>query len=115
MLRHFRENVKTIEGYAELNFEDASFITSRYILKKDHFMTAAMDINDSIKWKRIQVSLKKTDLSAQPGLFAKKPQHKNDWTPLPFIPNSTDIPLLKDSHKSIENEIVKCKTNDWQQ
>ena len=52
------ENVKTIEGYATLNFEVASLSSFRDI--KNHFVTAAeADINDSIKRKRIRVSPKK--------------------------------------------------------
>ena len=52
------ENVKTIEGYAVINlFEGASFSSFRDI--KNHFVTAAeADIDDSIKQKRIRVSLK---------------------------------------------------------
>ena len=53
------KNVKTIECYDVLNFEVASFISFRDI-KKNHFVTAAeADIDDSIKRKRIRVSLKK--------------------------------------------------------
>ena len=52
------ENVKTIEGYVELNFEVASFSSFRDIEK--HFVTAAAeakaDIDDSIKRRRIRVS-----------------------------------------------------------
>ena len=43
------ENVKTMEGYAVLNFEVASSSSFRDI-PKNHFMTAEeADINDSIK------------------------------------------------------------------
>ena len=47
------ENVKTIEGYAVLNFEVASFSSFRDI--KNHFVTAAteaeakLDIDESIR------------------------------------------------------------------
>ena len=55
------ENVRTNEGYAVLNFEVASFSSVRDI-QKNHFVTAAVqaeaDIDDSIKRKRIRVSLK---------------------------------------------------------
>ena len=51
------ENVKTIEGYTVLNFEVASFSTFRDI-KKNHFVTAQAEIDDSIKRKRIRISLK---------------------------------------------------------
>ena len=53
------ENVKTIEGHVELNFEVASFSIFRDT--KNHFVTAAAagDIKDSIKRKCIRVSLKK--------------------------------------------------------
>ena len=50
------ENVKTLEVYAVLNFEVASFSSFRDI-KKNHFVTA--DIYESIRQKRIRVSLKK--------------------------------------------------------
>ena len=54
------EHVKTIEGYTMLNFEFASF--SRFRDIKNHFVTgvtenAEADIDDSIKRKRIHVSL----------------------------------------------------------
>ena len=58
------KNVKTIECYAVLDFEVASFSSSRDI-KKIHFVTAAeavsevADIDDSIKRKRILVLLNK--------------------------------------------------------
>ena len=46
------ENVKTIDGYAVLNFEVASFSSFRDI--ENHFVTeAAADIDDSINRKRI--------------------------------------------------------------
>ena len=54
------ENVKTIEGYALLNFEVASFSGFRDIKKKNNFVTAdsaAADTDDSIKRKGIRVSL----------------------------------------------------------
>ena len=55
-------NVKTIEGYAELNFEFASFSSFWYI-QRNHFVTTAAaaeaDIDDSIKRKRTRVSLTK--------------------------------------------------------
>ena len=52
------ENIKTIEGYAVLNFDVASFNSFRD-MQKTHFVTAAeADISDSIKRKRIRVSLK---------------------------------------------------------
>ena len=55
-------NVKTIEGYAVLKFDVASFGNFRDIQKK-HFVTAAeaaaVIIDDSIKRKRIRVSLTK--------------------------------------------------------
>ena len=48
------ESVKTIEGYAVLNFEVASSNSFRDI-KKNHFVTAAAaDIDDSIKQKRLR-------------------------------------------------------------
>ena len=49
------ENVKTVEAYSMLNFEVASFSNFRDI-KKNRFVMAA-DIDDSIKRKRIRVSL----------------------------------------------------------
>ena len=55
------ENVKTIEGYVVLNFEVASFRSFRDI-KKIHFVTAKADIDDSIKRKRIRISLKNEKL-----------------------------------------------------
>ena len=42
------ENVKTVECYAELNFEVASFSSFRDI-PKNHLVTAAADIDDNIK------------------------------------------------------------------
>ena len=42
------ESVKTIEGYAVLNFDVASSNSFRDIFKKKHFVTAAADIDDSI-------------------------------------------------------------------
>ena len=58
------ESVKTVEGYAVWNFEVASFSSFRDIKKTDHFVTAAAqaDIDDSIKRKRIRVSLKNAEL-----------------------------------------------------
>ena len=50
------ENVKTIEGYAVLDFEFASFESFRDIPPKNHFVTAEADIDDSMKRKRIRVS-----------------------------------------------------------
>ena len=50
-------NVKTLECYAVVNFEVA--ISSCFRELKNHFVTAAADIDDSIKRKRIHVSLKK--------------------------------------------------------
>ena len=48
------EHVKTIEGFAVLNIEVASFSSFRDI-KKNRFVTAAeADIGDSIKRKRIR-------------------------------------------------------------
>ena len=44
------ENVKTIQGYAVLSFEVASFGSFRY--KKNHFVVAYID--ESIKRKRIK-------------------------------------------------------------
>ena len=52
------EIVKTIESYAALNFEVHSF-SSFWDIKKNHFVTAAADVDDSIKWKCIRISLKK--------------------------------------------------------
>ena len=51
------ENVKTIEGYALLNFEDASFSSFRDIPKIIFGTAEAADIDDSVKRKRIHVSL----------------------------------------------------------
>ena len=57
-------NVKTVEGYAALNFEAACFSSFRDI-KRNHFVTVAAestaeaDIHDSIKRKRIRASLTK--------------------------------------------------------
>ena len=51
------ENVKTIEWYAVLNFEVGSF-NSFWDIKKNQFVTAAVDIDDSIKRKCLRVSLK---------------------------------------------------------
>ena len=57
------ENVKTIEGYAVLNFEVDRFSSFRDI-QTNHFVTAAeADINDSIMRKRIRVSLNEAILS----------------------------------------------------
>ena len=57
------ESVKTIESYAMLNFEVASFGCFPDI-QKSHFVTAAAkaepDIDGSIKRKRIRVSLNAT-------------------------------------------------------
>ena len=59
--------VKTIEGYLVVNFEVASSYSFRDI-RNNHFVTAvaeaavvvaAADVDDSIKRKRIRVSLKK--------------------------------------------------------
>ena len=64
--------MKTIEGYARLNFEVACFISFRCI-PKNHFMTtaeAAADIDDSTKRKRIRVSLKNGRNSASDGVAA---------------------------------------------
>ena len=54
-------NVKTLDDYVVLNFEVASSKTFRDIHKKTNFVTteAAADIDDSIRRKRIRVSLKK--------------------------------------------------------
>ena len=55
------ENVKTIEGYAVVNFEVTSFSSFQDI--KNHFVTATeADIDDSIKRKRVHVSLKNGNL-----------------------------------------------------
>ena len=59
------EIVKTIDGYALLNFEVASLSIFRNI-KKSHFEAAeATDIDDSIKRKRIRVSLKRLTRKTQ--------------------------------------------------
>ena len=52
--------MKTIECYAVINFEDASFSSFLDILK-NHFVTAAAEagIDDSIMRKCIRVSLNK--------------------------------------------------------
>ena len=53
------ENVRTIQGYAVLNFEVSEF-SSFQDIKKNHFVAAAeaaADIDDSIMQKRIRVSL----------------------------------------------------------
>ena len=47
------ENVKNVEGSAVLNFEVGSSNSFRDI-PKNHFMTAAADIDDSIKRKRLR-------------------------------------------------------------
>ena len=61
------ENVKTIEGFAVLNFEVAGFSSFRDI-PKNHFVTAAeAHIDDSIKRKRIRVSLNNHPQSATAG------------------------------------------------
>ena len=54
------ENVRTIDGYAVLNIDVASFNSFRNI-QINHFVTAeaAADIDGSIKRKRLRVSLKK--------------------------------------------------------
>ena len=52
------ENVWTIEGYAVLNFEVAIFCTFWDIKKNILWRRRGSDIDDSIKWKRIRVSLK---------------------------------------------------------
>ena len=44
----FSENVKTIKGYAVLNFEVARF-SSLWDIQKIHFVTAEADIDDSIE------------------------------------------------------------------
>ena len=49
-------NVKTLERYVAVNFKVASS-NSFEIIKKNHFETALVDIDDSIKRKRIRVSL----------------------------------------------------------
>ena len=51
------QQIKTLEGYLVVNFEAASSNSFRDI-PKNQFVTAA-DIDDSIKRKRIRVSLKK--------------------------------------------------------
>ena len=51
-----RENMKTLESYAALNFEVASFSSFRDIPPKIISFRLA-DIDDSIKRKRIRVSL----------------------------------------------------------
>ena len=58
--------IRTIEGYAVLNFEVAIFSSFRDIQNKSFFVTAAAaageaDIDDGIKRKRIRVSLKTSD------------------------------------------------------
>ena len=63
------ENVKTIEGYGVLNFEVASFSSFRYI-QKNHFVTAAVGIDDIIKRKRIRVSHGDSELLCK--ILAKK-------------------------------------------
>ena len=55
------QNVKTIDGYAALNFEVAGFSSFRDI-PKNHFVTAEADIDDSIKRKRIRLSLKNSNI-----------------------------------------------------
>ena len=50
-------NVRTIEGYAALNFEVSEFSSFRYIPKEIISAEAAADIDDSITRKRIRVSL----------------------------------------------------------
>ena len=55
----FSENEKTIEGYAVLNFDFASFSTSREIFFNR--LLTAEDIDDSIKRKRIRVSFKNVE------------------------------------------------------
>ena len=52
-------NVKTVEGNPVVNFEVANSDSFRHI-KKNHFVTtaAAADIDDTVKRKRIRVSLK---------------------------------------------------------
>ena len=55
-----RSVIKTIEDYLVVNFEVASSNSFRAI-KKNHFVTAEAapaDIDDSIKRKRIRLSLK---------------------------------------------------------
>ena len=53
------ENAKTVEGYALLYFAVASS-SSFGDIQRNHFVTAESeaDINDSIKRKRIRISLK---------------------------------------------------------
>ena len=67
-------NVKTIEGYLVANFEVSLALTVSEILKKNHFVTAAeANIDDSIKRKRIRVSLKnmiQTNLLQRPTALA---------------------------------------------
>ena len=68
------ENVKTIKGYAALNFEVASFSSLRDIFK-NHMVTAAMveaDIDNSIKQKCIRVSLSKTQIQPMKTIFQLK-------------------------------------------
>ena len=48
--------VKTIKGYAVLNFEVTSFCNFSGI-QNYHFVTAAADIDDSIKRNRFRLSL----------------------------------------------------------
>ena len=58
----YGENVKTIEGYRAVNFEnEVASSNSFWDIQKNHFVTAAdaasADIDDSIMRKRIRVSL----------------------------------------------------------
>ena len=54
-------NVKTLEGYAMLNFQVASFSSFRDIQKNNFVTAVAADIDDSIKRKRIRISLRNLD------------------------------------------------------
>ena len=58
------EKVKTTDCYAVLNFEVASF-SSFQDIPKNHFVTVAVDIDDSIKRKRIRLKIYCVSLKIQ--------------------------------------------------
>ena len=63
-------NVKTIRGYVVVNFEVASSSSIRGI-QNNHFVTAAADIDDSIKRRRFRVSLKKEVMRCNVNTFLR--------------------------------------------
>ena len=74
-------NVKTIGGNFVVNFEFAGFSCFRDNIKRNHFVTAEAGIDDSIKQKRLCVSLNnygfKTDIAKTLSCFGLKSRLKS--------------------------------------